>query len=62
MNRDAVRLLNVNEAAKYIGRSPHAIRHMIAKGQIKCVRRDGRVQLDRIDLDTWIELGKARAV
>jgi len=55
------RLLDVPEAAKYIGRSPSALRHMIAKGTIPCVRRDGRVQLDRNDLDNWIELGKSSA-
>jgi hypothetical protein len=54
------RLLNVPVAAEYIGRSPSALRHMIAKKAIPCVRRDGRVQLDRQDLDNWLELGKTR--
>ena len=54
-----VRLLSVDEAARYIGRTPVAVRHMIAKKQLTCVRRDGRVQLDRADLDTWVELGKS---
>jgi hypothetical protein len=31
---------------------------MIAKKAIPSVRRDGRVQLDRQDLDNWVELGK----
>jgi excisionase family DNA binding protein len=53
------RLLNVPAAAEYIGRSPSALRHLIAKGTIPCVRRDGRVQLDRQDLDNWLELGKS---
>ena len=52
------RLLDVPTAAEYIGRSQSALRHLIAKGTIPCVRRDGRVQLDRQDLDTWLELGK----
>jgi len=54
------RLMSVDAAAKYLGRTPAAVRHMIAKGSINCVRRDGRVQLDRSDLDTWVEMGKAR--
>ena len=55
------RLLSVGEAARYIGRTPSAMRHMIAKGMVPCVRRDGRVYLDRPDLDGWIELGKSRS-
>ena len=54
------RLLAVPEAAAYIGRTPSALRHMIAKSILPCVRRDGRVQLDRQDLDQWIEIGKSR--
>lgn len=60
MARDKGRLLDVPTAAKYIGRTPSALRHIIAKGTIPCVRRDGRVQLDRQDLDNWLELGKTR--
>jgi excisionase family DNA binding protein len=52
------RLLKVPAAAEYIGRSPSALRHLIAKRKIPCVRRDGRVQLDRQDLDNWLEMGK----
>jgi excisionase family DNA binding protein len=58
--RDKSRLLDVTTAAEYLGRSPSALRHLIAKGTIPCVRRDGRVQLDRQDLDNWLELGKTR--
>jgi len=58
LERNKSRLLDVPAAAKYIGRSPSAVRHLIAKGTIPCVRRDGRVQLDRKDLDNWLELGK----
>jgi hypothetical protein len=48
----------VRAAAEYIGRTPTALRHLIAKQAIPCVRRDGRVQLDRQDLDNWVELSK----
>jgi hypothetical protein len=58
--RNQGRLLNVLAAAEYIGRSPSALRHLIAKKTIPCVRRDGRVQLDRKDLDNWLEMGKTR--
>ena len=54
------RLLDVPAAARYLGRTPSALRHLIAKGAIPCVRRDGRVQLDRRDLENWLELGKTR--
>jgi len=57
-DRNKSRLLDVRAAAEYIGRSPSALRHLIAKAAIPCVRRDGRVQLDRQDLDNWLELGK----
>src|ERR1017187_5556049 len=56
--RNKGRLLNASAAAEYIGRSPSALRHLIAKKTIPCVRRDGRVQLDRHDLDNWVELSK----
>ena len=55
------RILGVREAAKYLGRTPHAIRHMIAKGELERVQRgDNRVFLDKRDLDRWIELGKTK--
>lgn len=60
MERNKGRLLDVSAAAEYIGRTPSALRHLIAKGTVPCVRRDGRVQLDRKDLDNWLELGKTR--
>jgi len=56
--RNKTRLLDVAAAAEYIGRSPSALRRLIARGAIPCVRRDGRVQVDRQDLDNWLELGK----
>jgi excisionase family DNA binding protein len=60
LGQNRTRLIDVAAAAEYIGRSRSAVRHLIAKGTIPCVRRDGRVQLDRQDLDNWLELGKAR--
>jgi excisionase family DNA binding protein len=54
----APRLMNVSEAAAYIGRSEKALRHMIASGSIPCVRDGSRVQLDRVDVDRWVEMRK----
>jgi excisionase family DNA binding protein len=56
----ASRLCSVDEAAAYIGRSPKALRHMIANGTMAAVREGGRIHLDRVDLDQWIELRKTR--
>jgi excisionase family DNA binding protein len=55
---DENRLMSVSEAAKYLGRTQSAVRHMIAKKMLPAVRRDGRVYLDRPDLKTWVEMGK----
>jgi len=52
--------MSVNEAAAYIGRTPKALRHMIAAGAVPDVREGSRVHLDRADLDQWIELRKAK--
>ena len=53
------RLLTVDEAARHIGRTSGALRHMIARGVIPCIREGNRVHLDREDLDRWIEMRKA---
>jgi excisionase family DNA binding protein len=52
------RLLNVPEAAEYIGRTEEAFRQMIHRGKIPVVRIDRRVQIDRTDLDRLIERNK----
>jgi len=54
------RLMNVKEAAAYIGRTPKALWHMIGGGAISCVREGSRVHLDRADLDRWIEMRKTK--
>lgn len=56
----AQRLMDVRTAAEYIGRSAAALRHLVAKGVLPSVRRDGRVYCDRKDLDSWIEISKSR--
>lgn len=45
------RLLSVNEAAAYIGRSPKALRHMIATGSLPVVREGARcISIDRTSI------------
>lgn len=57
---DQPRLLTVSEAAAYIGRTPNALRCMIARGKVPAVRDGRAVHLDRADLDNWVELRKTR--
>jgi excisionase family DNA binding protein len=54
------RLLTVDEAAAYLGRSSKAVRCMIERGNLPAVRENDRVHLDRPDLDRWIELRKCK--
>lgn len=54
------RLLSVNQAAIYIGRTPKAVRHLTATGALPVVREGARIHLDRADLDSWIEMRKAK--
>ena len=55
------RLMTVNEGAVYIGRTPKALRHMIASRAIPVVRDGARIHLDRSDLDHWIEMRKTKS-
>lgn len=52
------RLLSVEQAAVYIGRSKEAVQHMVSAGRLPIVRADRRVFLDVRDLDAWIEQNK----
>jgi excisionase family DNA binding protein len=48
-------LLNVTEAALYLGRSKSAVQNLIYDRELPVVRNGRRVHLLRKDLDTWIE-------
>jgi len=48
------RLLTVEQAAVYIGRSKEAVQHMVSSGKMPTVRADRRVFVDVEDLDAWI--------
>jgi excisionase family DNA binding protein len=52
------RLLTVEQAAMYLGRTKDAVQHMIGSGKLPIIRTDRRVFLDLRDLDQWIEQSK----
>jgi excisionase family DNA binding protein len=52
------RLLTVEQAATYLGRTKDAIQHMVSAGKIAVVKSDRRVFLDVRDLEVWIEANK----
>ena len=58
----STRLLTVEQAATYLGRSKSAVEHMVACGKIPRVKSDRRVFLDVKDLDEWIQDNKERAI
>ncbi len=45
------RLMSIEQAAVYIGRTPEATQHLVSSGKVPTVRADRRVFLDRLDLD-----------
>jgi excisionase family DNA binding protein len=56
------RLLTVEQAASYLGRTKASVQHMISAGRLPIVRADRRVFLDVRDLDAWIERSKSPEV
>ena len=54
------RLLTIDQAAVYVGRTREATQHLVASGKVPTVRTDRRVFIDRLDLDRWIEDHKER--
>ena len=48
------RLMDLDEAARYLGMSPHALRHK-AGIDIPCVRIDSKLRFDRRELDRCID-------
>jgi excisionase family DNA binding protein len=51
-------LLNVEDAAVYLGRSEYSVRHLMSEKAFPIVKVGNRVQLHRADLDKWIEQNK----
>jgi excisionase family DNA binding protein len=56
------RLMSIPQAAEYLGRTVDAVENMIRNGKLPTVRGDRRVQLDREDLDRWIEANKCKPI
>jgi excisionase family DNA binding protein len=52
------RLMTVEQAATYLGRTREAVQHLVSSGKVPTVRADRRVFLDRVDLDKWIDDNK----
>ncbi len=52
------RLLTVEQASTYLGRTKTSLQHLISDRAIPVVRHDRRVFLDIRDLDQWIESAK----
>jgi excisionase family DNA binding protein len=48
------RWLTVDQAADYVGRTPQAIRGLVKRGELTPYKPDGRLQLDRHELDAWM--------
>ena len=52
------RLMTVDQAAIYLGRTREAVQHLVNSEKVPTVRTDRRVFLDRVDLDKWINDNK----
>jgi excisionase family DNA binding protein len=48
------RWLTVDQAADYTGRSEEAVRGLVKRGALTAYKPDGRLQLDRHELDAWM--------
>lgn len=53
------RLLTVDQAASYLGRSKTSIQHLVSGNVLPTVRSDKRVFFDIRDLDAWIDQNKS---
>ena len=59
---ESSRLVTVEQAALYLGRTKAAVQHLIAEKIIPVVRLDKRIFIDRSDLDRLIEQSKTGGV
>ena len=57
------RVLNIQQAAKYLGRTPASVRHLVANGTLRPCRfgDSSRLYFDRVDLDAMIDAAKTGA-
>jgi excisionase family DNA binding protein len=50
--------LSVGQAAEHLGITEQAIRSLLKRGDIPAYRPNGRVFLDRAELDSWVRSGR----
>ena len=50
----APRLMDIAQAATYLGRTVSGIQHMLKRRTLPATRIDGKVQIDRLELDKLI--------
>lgn len=55
---NAVRLLDLNSAAAYLGLSYWSLRGMLHNGEIPFIRAGRRLLVDKHDLNIWVERNK----
>ncbi len=55
-------LLSVRSAADYLGRTEKAVRHLYERRVLTPLRIDGRVFLDRREIDALFERARAEAI
>lgn len=60
-NIERPRLLNLEQAAAYLGMTADAIKNKALLGQVPAVKVDKKWRFDRVDLDRWIEDHKRSA-
>lgn len=58
---EAPYLLSVRRAAEYLGRTEKAVRHLYERRILTPLRIDGRVFLDRREIDSLVEKARAEA-
>lgn len=49
------RLLDIDQAAQYLGMTSVALRHKVAVGEVPVVKIDAKHRFDRRDLDRYID-------
>lgn len=53
------RLISIDDAALYLGRTPHAVRHLVRNGHLPYVRvGPKRISIDLYDLERLIKKNK----
>jgi excisionase family DNA binding protein len=56
------RLMDVHDAAQYLGMTENAIREKASAGDLPYIRIDGRLRFDRREIDRWIDRAPRQGV